>query len=88
MIVAWDEETEDTAVAEPCRGEKPIYRSYLLRFWHSQQRPDWRAYVQDLQSGEYANFANAEEVLHFLLTQLAKDDRHNDAGPIVKANTK
>ena len=49
-------------------GERPAYRSYLLRLWraHSGERFVWRASLEDPHTGERRGFAGLEQMLAFL----------------------
>jgi hypothetical protein len=50
------------------------YVSFLVRLWH--QRDDkvnssnWRAEVEHIQTGQYWEFDNVNELLHFLRQQV------------------
>ena len=43
------------------------YRSFVLRLWQSAPGGDWRASVQDVQSGERHHFADLNQLQRYLL---------------------
>lgn len=45
----------------------------MVRLWRHQYAPDWRAYIQDLQTGECFNFGSMEEFLQYLFMRLAEE---------------
>ncbi len=52
------------------RTKRPDYRSYLLRLWRvSEERPVWRASLEDTQTGERTGLASLEALLAFLRQQ-------------------
>lgn len=57
----------------------PRYRSYLLTFWEERsQSPEvaavWRFRLEDPRTGRRRGFANLEEVVAFIQTELAGDE--------------
>jgi hypothetical protein len=48
------------------------YRSYLVRFWQSNEQGDWRASTQCVQTGSTLRFGDVESLLTFLQTELGK----------------
>ena len=48
----------------------PIYRSYLVRLWQSNEEGAWRASAQCIQSGKTFSFGSAELLMAFLQAQL------------------
>lgn len=46
------------------------YHSYLVRIWRPGPRSQWRITVEAIATGERRGFANLEELLRFLQTQL------------------
>jgi subtilisin-like proprotein convertase family protein len=51
----------------PMEAEK--YQAYLVRLWRSNVHGNWRASIQDAQSGEQHLFANMEDLFLFLHEQ-------------------
>ena len=49
-----------------------IYRSYLLRFWQSNEQGCWRASAQCVQTGETVRFGDVESLFAFLHTVIDK----------------
>lgn len=43
-----------------------LYRSYLVRFWHSNEQGSWRASAQCVQTGNTVLFGDVESLLRFL----------------------
>ncbi|MEZ4734661.1 MAG: hypothetical protein R3E79_46815 [Caldilineaceae bacterium] len=48
----------------------PIYRSYLVRFWQSNEEGTWRATAQCIQTGKTFSFGSAELLMVFLQAQV------------------
>jgi len=46
------------------------YRSYLVRFWQSNDQGRWRASAQCVQTGNTMLFGNIESLLTFLHTEI------------------
>ncbi len=46
------------------------YRSYLVRFWQSNQQGSWRASAQCVQTGNTVLFGDVESLLAFLQTEI------------------
>ena len=46
------------------------YRSYLVRFWQSNEQGCWRASAQCVQSGNTVLFGDVESLLAFLQTEI------------------
>lgn len=57
------------------RGNQPVYRSFLIRFWHEKeiQEGTLRAIVVDTQTGEKYAFNSSNALVQFLK---GKIDRH------------
>lgn len=54
------------------RGQtNSVYRSYLVRFWPSNQQGGWRASAQCVQTGNTVLFGNVECLLAFLSTEIS-----------------
>ncbi|MCX6048516.1 MAG: hypothetical protein NT075_25715 [Chloroflexi bacterium] len=47
-----------------------IYRSYLVRFWQSNQQGHWHASAQCVQTGNTVLFGEVESLLAFLQTEI------------------
>jgi hypothetical protein len=68
-------------------GERPAYRSYLLRLWRARASEGgaWRASLQDPHTGERRGFADLSQLLAFLEQQLGprEDPPHpsSDSSP-------
>ena len=45
------------------------YRSYLVRFWQSNQQGSWRASAQCVQTGNTVLFGDVASLLTFLQTE-------------------
>ena len=43
-----------------------VYRSYLVRFWQSNEQGRWRASAQCVQTGSTLRFGDVESLLAFL----------------------
>lgn len=59
-----------------------IYRSYLIRFWQSNEQGCWRASAQCVQTGTTLLFGTVNELLTFLQAEVeAKRDeeKRNDS---------
>jgi hypothetical protein len=56
-------------------GERPSYRSYLLRLWRARVagRGVWRASLEDPRTGERRGFADLAQLLAYLEQQLGED---------------
>ncbi|MFN8491579.1 MAG: hypothetical protein U0350_28535 [Caldilineaceae bacterium] len=55
------------------RGEGPVfsaYRSYLVRFWQSQDQGGWRASAQSVQNGHIVLFGDIDHLLAFLQAEI------------------
>jgi hypothetical protein len=52
---------------------QPAYRSYVLRLWRSstEETADWRASLEEVQTGERLGFASLEALIEHLLTIVA-----------------
>lgn len=46
------------------------YRSYLVRFWQSNQQGSWRASAQCVQTGNTVLFGDVESLLAFLQAEI------------------
>jgi hypothetical protein len=60
------------------RRRQARYLSYLLRLWQTNdgKKTIWRASLQSPSSEERHGFANLEELLDFLRTQIEQDEPH------------
>ena len=47
-----------------------VYRSYLVRFWQSNDQGCWRASAQCVQTGNTVLFGSVERLLAFLQTEI------------------
>ena len=47
-----------------------VYRSYLVRFWQSNEQGSWRASAQCVQTGNTVLFGSVERLLAFLQTEI------------------
>ncbi len=47
-----------------------VYRSYLVRFWQSNEQGCWRASAQCVQTGNTVLFGSVERLLAFLSTEV------------------
>ncbi|MFN8491575.1 MAG: hypothetical protein U0350_28515 [Caldilineaceae bacterium] len=46
------------------------YRSYMVRFWQSNEQGGWRASAQCVQTGNTVLFGNVESLLAFLHAEI------------------
>ncbi len=60
-----------------------IYRSYLVRFWQSNEQGPWRASAQCVQTGATQLFGDVESLLAFLHTALAPQQDDQERNQIV-----
>jgi hypothetical protein len=60
---------------------KPLYHSYLLRFWQEQQDGItlWRASLENVQTSERRYFPDAEPLFEFLRNELSTEPYPNGA---------
>lgn len=49
---------------------RSAYRSYLVRFWQSNEEGHWRASAQCVQSGHTVLFGDIERLLAFLQSEI------------------
>ncbi|MCE7986491.1 MAG: hypothetical protein DYG89_35415 [Caldilinea sp. CFX5] len=47
-----------------------VYRSYLVRFWQSNEQGSWRASAQCVQTGNTVLFGSVERLLAFLQAEI------------------
>jgi len=47
-----------------------VYRSYLVRFWQSNEQGCWRASAQGVQTGNTVLFGSVERLLAFLSAEI------------------
>jgi hypothetical protein len=62
------------------------YRSYLVRFWQSNEQGSWRASAQCVQTGGTRLFGDVPGLLAFLHNQILgepEEDRTEDTAKIV-----
>jgi hypothetical protein len=60
------------------------YRSYLVRFWQSNEEGCWRASAQCVQTGNTVLFGDVDQLLTFLQSELPVS-RQEDAAEAVPA---
>lgn len=62
--------------------ERPRYLSYLVRLWQANSTgdPQWRASVEDPESGQRRGFADLESLFAFLVERTESNGRHADNG--------
>ncbi len=65
--------------------DRPKYRAYLLRLWHTQSTDDprWRASLEDSHTGERRAFATLAQLVQFLEAEtggLPVTHRQSDEG--------
>lgn len=51
------------------------YRSYLVRFWQSNEQGCWRASAQCVQTGNTVLFGSVERLFAFLNTEIAAQSK-------------
>jgi hypothetical protein len=56
-----------------------VYRSYLVRFWQSNEQGKWRASAQCVQTGNTVLFGSVERLLVFLQTEVTATPAREDA---------
>ncbi len=56
------------------------YRSYLVRFWQSNEQGGWRASAQCVQTGNTVLFANVESLLAFLHAEINASPSEENVG--------
>jgi len=63
--------------------EHVIYRSYLLRIWHTRTTDAfaWRLLIEDVQSRRRYGFTDLEQLLAFLREQAGASSVHAPAQP-------
>jgi hypothetical protein len=70
-------------------GWHPLYRSYLLRLWASDEQGQlvWRASLQNARTGEQLCFSTLERLFTFLLDQAVSsvEDTGEDGLPLSRA---
>lgn len=57
-----------------------VYRSYLVRFWQSNEQGCWRASAQCVQTGNTVLFGSVERLLAFLSAEIEAPANSEDAG--------
>ncbi len=57
-----------------------VYRSYLVRFWQSNEQGCWRAAAQCVQTGNTVRFGEVESLLAFLQTEISVEPSQGAAG--------
>jgi len=55
------------------------YRSYLVRFWQSNEQGCWRASAQCVQTGNTVLFGSVERLFAFLNTEIAAQSKSEGA---------
>jgi len=58
------------------------YRSFLLRLWQIMEKgeQEWRASLENVETGEKHGFTNLEELWAYLLQVTANDDQISGDG--------
>jgi hypothetical protein len=56
------------------------YRSYLVRFWQSNEQGSWRASAQCVQTGNTVLFGDVDSLLTFLQTEIKRRPSQGAAG--------
>ena len=51
------------------------YKAFLLRLQRNEGQPQWRATIENAQTGERIRFADQNQMLRYLLKDLEHDDR-------------
>jgi hypothetical protein len=57
------------------------YRSYLVRFWQSNEQGSWRASAQCVQTGNTVLFGDVDSLLMFLQTEIRGKPSQGEADP-------
>lgn len=57
-----------------------VYRSYLVRFWQSNEQGKWRASAQCVQTGNTVLFGSVERLLAFLSAEIKVRSNSEEAG--------
>lgn len=76
-----DEQEEQSMI--DVRGDGlvfPAYRSYLVRFWQSNEQGCWRASAQCVQTGNTVLFGSVERLMAFLQTEIQVSPTPGEAG--------
>jgi hypothetical protein len=47
-----------------------VYRSYLVRFWQSNEQGNWRTSAQCVQTGNTVLFSDVDSLLRFLQSEV------------------
>ncbi len=55
-----------------------IYRSYLVRFWQSDEQGRWRASAQCVQTADVVMFGDVDSLLTFLQHQIEGDPQKEE----------
>jgi hypothetical protein len=60
------------------------YRSFLLRLWQIMEKgeQEWRASLENVETGEKHGFTNLEELWVYLLQVTANDDQISGDGRV------
>ena len=68
----WRDEGQKVVVMVTIQGGYTggVYRSYLVRFWQSNEQGSWRASAQCVQTGNTVLFGSVERLLAFLQTEI------------------
>ena len=56
-----------------------VYRSYLVRFWQSNERGCWRASAQCVQTGNTVLFGDVGSLMAFLQTEIKVSPSQSEA---------
>ncbi len=54
------------------------YRSYLVRFWQSDEQGCWRAAAQCVQTGHTVLFGDIERLLAFLQSEIKHKEKQDE----------
>lgn len=55
------------------------YKAFLLRLQRDESHSQWRATIENAQTGERLRFANQNQMLRYLLNDLAQNPSTDDA---------
>lgn len=61
------------------------YRSYLVRFWQSNEQGCWRVSAQCVQTSDTLLFGNVESLLAFLQQEFVKKESQETESDLVQA---
>jgi hypothetical protein len=61
-------------------GSAHAYRSYLVRFWQSNEQGGWRASAQCVQTGNTVMFGDVASLFMFLQTEIRSKPGAGEGG--------